>query len=450
MSSSSDIDSTDTHSAQDVDFQYPETSPSQQQQQQPYNPSLFLFPMKLHHLLEDASKQRFEDVVSWLPDGKSFKVHDKIKFASDIMPKYFGSSKFRSFQKNLNLWIFTTVTYYSPSRNQRGACSHPLFIRDAPHFCHKMKRVLKSKRKKDKQQEGAVRSVESTASCLSQSAPPDTHPSKMNIDEKEEEEYVFAPQPAARLLRTSTRSASTPAAAAAVYNHNCLPARSYGQFMKHIRSDRRTSPTSLLSPDGSATRVPPGVLPFENSILSMMARSSTTTAARQGAWRGSSEQQRILDPARLSSLSLDLHQHEARFGTMAWRESQEQERVTQTEFSFLLGPQSFLARRDSSSSSQQASLAPPTPSSAPSDHQEYRQQSHQEYRQQSPRLGGGPMSFQEKRHSSIFAAEGRLLLQQAEGLLLQAERRRHTEEFSRNVLGLGIVPSQFNDGLGFY
>ena len=46
------------------------------------------FPWKLHEMLEIAEKENFANVVSWLPDHKSFKVYQTETFVRDIMPKY--------------------------------------------------------------------------------------------------------------------------------------------------------------------------------------------------------------------------------------------------------------------------------------------------------------------------------------------------------------------------
>jgi hypothetical protein len=57
-----------------------------------------IFPVKLHRLLVEAGTKGFADVISWLPDGKYFMVHDKAGFEKEVMPLHFGSSKHRSFQ----------------------------------------------------------------------------------------------------------------------------------------------------------------------------------------------------------------------------------------------------------------------------------------------------------------------------------------------------------------
>jgi hypothetical protein len=57
------------------------------------------FPWKLHTLLERASDEDFEDIVSWEAGGKAFRVHKPKEFCDTIMPKYFRQSKFESFTR---------------------------------------------------------------------------------------------------------------------------------------------------------------------------------------------------------------------------------------------------------------------------------------------------------------------------------------------------------------
>ncbi len=62
------------------------------------------FPLKLHRMLKFAAMESLEDVVSWMPHGRAFKIHDPKVFASTIMPKFFNQSKYTSFQRQLNLY----------------------------------------------------------------------------------------------------------------------------------------------------------------------------------------------------------------------------------------------------------------------------------------------------------------------------------------------------------
>lgn len=56
----------------------------EQQAPQGGNPAV-LFPWKLHEMLKDATAEHKENVVSWLPEGKAFKVHSVPEFL-DILP----------------------------------------------------------------------------------------------------------------------------------------------------------------------------------------------------------------------------------------------------------------------------------------------------------------------------------------------------------------------------
>lgn len=80
-----------------------------------------MFPTVLHHMLEDAEKLGFDDVVSWLPHGRAFHVHQPEKFVTDVMPKYFRHTRLSSFQRQLSLYGFTRLAKKGPDR---GAYYH--------------------------------------------------------------------------------------------------------------------------------------------------------------------------------------------------------------------------------------------------------------------------------------------------------------------------------------
>jgi hypothetical protein len=62
------------------------------------------FPWRLHNMLERAESLGLDWIVSWLPDGKSFKVHDAQRFESSLMGQFFNQTRYKSFQRQLNLW----------------------------------------------------------------------------------------------------------------------------------------------------------------------------------------------------------------------------------------------------------------------------------------------------------------------------------------------------------
>jgi len=74
--------------------------------------------------LAEASPD-YHNIIRWSNSGIAFGILDVALFASVILPKYFRTSKFSSFQRNLNLYGFSKV--------RRGAdadmYAHPDFIR---------------------------------------------------------------------------------------------------------------------------------------------------------------------------------------------------------------------------------------------------------------------------------------------------------------------------------
>lgn len=95
------------------------------------------FPTKLHKLLSYAEKTGLEHIISWLPGSNNFKVHNKELFVAEVMPNFFSSSDYKTFQRNLNLWGFRTVS----KGVRKGQCSHEQFVRNDIERCRRMVRV---------------------------------------------------------------------------------------------------------------------------------------------------------------------------------------------------------------------------------------------------------------------------------------------------------------------
>eukprot|EP00536_Pseudo-nitzschia_multiseries_P019331 jgi/Psemu1/232046/e_gw1.4495.2.1 len=85
-------------------------------------------------MLHLAEKNGKTDIISWLPGGNGFKVHNKELFCEEIMPGYFASQKYKTFQRSLNLWGFESVA----KGPDRGACYHQYFVKGHPELCHNM------------------------------------------------------------------------------------------------------------------------------------------------------------------------------------------------------------------------------------------------------------------------------------------------------------------------
>jgi hypothetical protein len=89
------------------------------------------FPWKLHMMLEHAQQAGLDAVVSWMPSGKAFKVHNRDIFSKRILPQFFRHSNFKSFQRNLSVYQFTRI-WTGP---ESGSYSHRFFLRDDRTLC---------------------------------------------------------------------------------------------------------------------------------------------------------------------------------------------------------------------------------------------------------------------------------------------------------------------------
>ena len=98
------------------------------------------FPLKVQEMLEDVEKHGNSHIVSWLPHGKSFRVHKEEEFVAYILPCYFNQSKLTSFTRQLYMYSFQKVQ----DGPDQGAFFHEKFIRGNKSLCQTIKR------KKDK------------------------------------------------------------------------------------------------------------------------------------------------------------------------------------------------------------------------------------------------------------------------------------------------------------
>lgn len=64
------------------------------------------FPQVLHEIL---STPTYEAIIHWLPDGSSFIIADRHRFAEEVLPRYFRETFFHRFILKLNRWGFYRV-----------------------------------------------------------------------------------------------------------------------------------------------------------------------------------------------------------------------------------------------------------------------------------------------------------------------------------------------------
>jgi hypothetical protein len=89
-------------------------------------------------LLEDSAREGNESIVSFQPHGKAFRIHKPKEFAGAVLPRYFGETKYRSFQRQLAIYGFERIKDKNCVDN--GAYFHELFIKGKHNLCLHMTR----------------------------------------------------------------------------------------------------------------------------------------------------------------------------------------------------------------------------------------------------------------------------------------------------------------------
>ena len=101
------------------------------------------FPCRLHDLLtlaEDDSS--LSSVISWMPHGRSWIVHNKEAFIERISQSHFQFKKYESFLRQVNGWGFQRITK-GPDEN---SYYHEMFLRGMPHLIRNNMRRCKRKK----------------------------------------------------------------------------------------------------------------------------------------------------------------------------------------------------------------------------------------------------------------------------------------------------------------
>jgi len=107
------------------------------------------FPAKLHMIL---SNHDFQDIIAWLPHGRSWRILQQKAFEERVIPLYFRHGRYSSFTRQVNGWGFRRVTHGS----DYNSYYHEMFLRGMPHLCDKLRRLTNKdtipKRKKGEEE----------------------------------------------------------------------------------------------------------------------------------------------------------------------------------------------------------------------------------------------------------------------------------------------------------
>lgn len=94
------------------------------------------FPAKLFEILSDEENS---DIISWMPHGRGWKVHDSKRFELEIIPKHFKLTKFSSFTRQVNAWGFRKVS----NGVDKGCFYHEFFLKNHANLVAKISRPKK-------------------------------------------------------------------------------------------------------------------------------------------------------------------------------------------------------------------------------------------------------------------------------------------------------------------
>ena len=94
-----------------------------------------IFPIKLYKLLEKSDINGHSSIISWLPHGRAFLIHDVKLFETQVLKKYSFQCKFESFKRQLYMYGFKKI---GKRFIDSGAYRHENFIRGDLALCRKI------------------------------------------------------------------------------------------------------------------------------------------------------------------------------------------------------------------------------------------------------------------------------------------------------------------------
>uniref|UniRef100_A0A7S3KYR0 HSF-type DNA-binding domain-containing protein n=1 Tax=Amphora coffeiformis TaxID=265554 RepID=A0A7S3KYR0_9STRA len=97
------------------------------------------FSQKVHHIL---STPEYEGCISWMPHGRSFRIHVPKNFEVTVCPKYFNHRRYSSFLRDMNKYGFKHISKGA----DRNCYYHEFMLKGRPHLCKFMPRCRDARR----------------------------------------------------------------------------------------------------------------------------------------------------------------------------------------------------------------------------------------------------------------------------------------------------------------
>lgn len=128
------------------------------------------FARRLYEMLQSEAKLIVSSpdrdaFISWSDSGFAFRILDVDGFTTSVLPKYFRTKKFSSFQRNLNLYGFTKVRR-GPDTDMYANES---FIRGKPELLLNLRKCSATSRRKVQAPSNCTESCDSSSSSSSRS-----------------------------------------------------------------------------------------------------------------------------------------------------------------------------------------------------------------------------------------------------------------------------------------
>eukprot|EP00934_Nitzschia_sp_Nitz4_P004751 Nitzschia sp. Nitz4//scaffold331_size19140//1766//2764//NITZ4_008731-RA/size19140-processed-gene-0.23-mRNA-1//-1//CDS//3329548173//4741//frame0 len=95
------------------------------------------FPFRLHDTLDHAERDGHEEIIHWLPDGKSFRIRNTERLLPVLRRFGFRQTKVKSFLRQLQYYGFQRQT----KGPNKGTCQHEYFVRGNRTLCYRMNRM---------------------------------------------------------------------------------------------------------------------------------------------------------------------------------------------------------------------------------------------------------------------------------------------------------------------
>lgn len=93
------------------------------------------FPARLHKILSEPTHS---DVITWMPHGRAWRIIDKERLVSEVIPSYYVCKKYESFTRQLNGWGFKRLHQHG---SDFGCYYHESFLRALPDLTCLVRRL---------------------------------------------------------------------------------------------------------------------------------------------------------------------------------------------------------------------------------------------------------------------------------------------------------------------